>query len=241
MIRKIVYGFLCASLVCIALVTILLILQNRKLKTAIEIVTKQSTNLQHFVDSCQAKEQRIQDMVTTIVEAYPLTDLSPHETRYYCILIDDFAQRYNIPWEVYIALIRMESNFDPTHKSDKDCRGMMQLLESTGRDVAKTLGIRYRDTKTCWYDVVNMILGCTYFSEEAKKEADGKPIQAAHLKHAIRFYLGGPDYPRKVGDNQQYIGEYSSSVWSETSNLHHMFKGIQISHTDSMASWEEKK
>jgi hypothetical protein len=53
-------------------------------------------------------------------------------------LIDEMAERYQVPATLVTAVIRAESNFDPRAISPKGARGLMQLMPAT----AARLGVR---------------------------------------------------------------------------------------------------
>lgn len=162
------------------------------------------------------RQQRLECMTKTLIVAYKL---SKWEAYYYCTLFDDFSLRYNIPWEIFAATIRVESNFNPSAKSDAGCKGLMQLKESTAEELATSLDIRYND-KTLWNDILNIILGSTYLSTHIKEKG---------IKEGVKTYLGGPDYKRNVKKNhgtRTYVKEYKVSVLSEYDKLSLMFRGV---------------
>lgn len=162
------------------------------------------------------KEYRLECMIKTLMIAYKL---SKWESYYMCIMFDDFSIKYEIPWEIFPAIIRVESNFNPSAKSPKDCFGLMQLKKSTAKEIADRLGIRFND-KTVWNDFVNIILGSTYLCTLADK---------GDLKGGVKGYLGGPDYKKSIKSNhdtRKYVREYKTTVMSEYEKLSLMFRGV---------------
>ena len=168
----------------------------------------------------ETRDTHIQNMEKTLKVVY---DLSDYEAHYYSIMFDDFSAKYRIPWEAYPALVRIESNFNPTLCSPKKAKGMTQVLEGTARPVADKMGIRYNEA-ILWNEVLNMSIGFTYFSEGFQEKKDD-PENVA-LEHAIRRYLGGPDYLKYQDQNKVYVGEYKSTVWQEYIRLSYIYKGI---------------
>ncbi len=159
----------------------------------------------------------INSMAKTLMVAY---NLSKWEAHYYAIIFDDFSKFFNTPWEIYPAVVRIESNFKCNVGSPKGAKGMMQLLEATGKGVADEYGIEYIPNQTLWNTTINLILGCGYLSKNIKEKG---------LEGGVKSYLGGPDYLKAVKSNKiasQYIGEYKSTVWKEYRELTCIFKGI---------------
>lgn len=163
------------------------------------------------------EEERIKDMIKTLTKTY---NLSRFEARYYAVILNDFSQYYRIPWEVYAAVIRIESNFNGTVCSPKGAKGIMQLLEPTGRGVANELGINYTESQSLWNELINITLGCSYLS---------KAIKSKGLEGGICVYLGGPDYLKSIQNNKdadKYLSQYKSTVWKEFVLLSYIFRGI---------------
>jgi soluble lytic murein transglycosylase len=63
-----------------------------------------------------------------------------------------------------LAITRQESGFDPGVRSGANARGMMQLLPSTARIVARKIGVGYSDARLYEADY-NMTLGSAYLGE----------------------------------------------------------------------------
>jgi soluble lytic murein transglycosylase len=190
---------------------IFMMLSNIKEKTA-EIVVVRG-QLQLFLD----KEIRLKNMQLTLLVNYRISE---YEAKYYSIIYDDFAIQYSIPWEIYPTIVRIESNFDPTAKSDKGAGGLTQLMPNTAKAVAKRLGIKFVPGETLWNDIHNMIIGFTYLS-------DG--ILENGLEHGVKRYLGGPGYSKtekKKGDMYSYIGRYRTSVKEEFDRNQFIYMGV---------------
>jgi hypothetical protein len=184
--------------------------QNQDLKK--KIVAEQEKNRTSLL-----YEKCLNNMAKTLMVAY---GLSKWEAHYYSVIYYDFSKHDNIPWEIYPAVTRIESNFKCNVGSPKGAKGMMQLLEGTGKDVAENLGIEYVPNQTLWNTVINLALGCAYLSNN---------IQEKGLDGGVKSYLGGPDYLKSVKSNKnanQYIGEYKTTVWKEYKELSYIFRGI---------------
>jgi len=166
-------------------------------------------------------------MAKTLVVAY---NISTYEARYYSTVFYEFSDKYDVPWEIYPALIRIESNFKPGLRSSKGAKGLMQILEGTGRDVARKIGVNFIPEETLWNETLNLVIGMTYLTDAIKRDTTESDSSA--LAHGIKTYLGGPDYVKALkeasGENAKYIGVYKSTVWDEYTKLRYIYKGVQF-------------
>ena len=67
------------------------------------------------------------------------------------------------------SLIRQESEFNPQAISNKSAYGLMQLLPSVGRSMAKAEGIKHFETSQLLDPNVNIQLGCRYLKQTMDK------------------------------------------------------------------------
>jgi hypothetical protein len=185
---------------------LLLFYDRKALLKEIDTLKKTSDHLSTY----REKELRIERMEKAVRVCF---DMSAYEAHYYCIIYDDFSVKYDIPWEIYPAIIRIESNFDPTVMSAKSAKGIAQVLESTGKDVAEKIGIEYRPNSTLWNDLLCQIIGFTYLSEAIKKSG---------LDDGVKTYLGGPGFDSGRKD----IGSYRTTVKKEYDRLTYIYKGV---------------
>ena len=70
---------------------------------------------------------------------------------------------YELDPYIVAALIAQESTFDPNARSVADAWGLMQILPSTGRRLARALGIRGFTTSMLTNGEINIRLGTLYF------------------------------------------------------------------------------
>lgn len=163
------------------------------------------------------RRERRKCIAQTMVLAY---GISQWEAFHYAIVFDQYSIYYQIPWEVYAAIIRVETNFNPTLTSKAGCRGLMQIKESTGEPIAKKLDIRWKEKKTLFNEFCNIAIGSYYLSENILKKKD--------INLGIKCYLGGPDYLKSIKDNAEtftYVKEYKTRVAKEYEQLSYMFRG----------------
>ena len=84
-----------------------------------------------------------------------------------------------------VALIRQESSFNPTATSRVGAMGLMQVMPSTGRGLARTLGIRRFKSSMLHDPVVNIRLGAKFLADMIKTW-NGRP------DYALAAYNAGP-------------------------------------------------
>jgi soluble lytic murein transglycosylase len=87
---------------------------------------------------------------------------------YWPLLQKYSAQRGLDPY-VVAALVAQESNFDPVIISHANAIGLMQVMPTTGRGLARKLGVRPYSTKRLQEAEVNVRLGTQFFADSIRK------------------------------------------------------------------------
>ena len=117
----------------------------------------------------------------SINAANALSAATAHAFRYplpYRDIIDKYSARFNLERAFVYALIRRESRFMPQARSSARARGLMQILPSTAKLVARQHGYgRYRLSRLTRVDT-NVIIGTTYLHDLAKR-FNAHPVQVA--------------------------------------------------------------
>jgi peptidoglycan lytic transglycosylase len=131
----------------------------------------------------------------------------------------DFTARYVVPFrEVFahhalrwkleepwvLGVVRQESRFIADAKSPAGANGLMQLMPSTARWVARQLGIKLSSSKVR-EPTLNVTLG-TYYLKQVLKDLEGNPVLAAAA------YNAGPKRARKWRDTKPLEG----AIYAET-------------------------
>ena len=55
--------------------------------------------------------------------------------------VEKYSEEYNVDKYLVFAIIKAESNFEPTAVSHKEAKGLMQLMYPTAEDVAKKVNV----------------------------------------------------------------------------------------------------
>lgn len=173
------------------------------------------------------RKTKLENIEKTILERYQF--LSHLEVHYYSIIFLEFAEKYDMPWEVLAALVRVESNFDPSLRSSKGAKGMTQVIEQTGKQIAKEIGVDYKFNKTLWNDILNMIIGFSYFGKHYQISLEKGGTVDETVKETIGIYLGGPNFKKRLNSTRIYVNEYQTTVYQEYRTLCWMFQGISAS------------
>ncbi|MCZ6523941.1 MAG: lytic transglycosylase domain-containing protein [Alphaproteobacteria bacterium] len=129
-----------------------------------------------------------------------------------------------------LAVARQESEFNPKAVSNRDARGLMQLLPATAKVMSRQLKLRYDKNKLTedpWY---NARLGSAFLAELIERH-DGSYVLA------LAAYNAGPSRVKRwlkaYGDPR--TGEVDALDWielvpfAETRNyLHRVLEGLQV-------------
>ena len=86
----------------------------------------------------------------------------------YSEYVSKYSQEYEIDENLIYALIKAESNFDANAVSNKDAQGLMQLMYSTAKDVAKKSGIELTEENILEPET-NINIGTKYISTLLEK------------------------------------------------------------------------
>ena len=87
----------------------------------------------------------------------------------YWPLLQKYAEQRGLDPYVVAALVAQESNFDPAVVSPAKAWGLMQVLPSTGRNLARKLGVHPFSTKRLTEAEVNVRLGTQFFADSIRR------------------------------------------------------------------------
>ena len=96
-----------------------------------------------------------------------------------------FSDQNSLDPYLVASLIRQESEFNPNAISHANAVGLMQLLPSTGKHVAKELKLRHFNPSELYTPTVNLQLGTRYFKTMVDKFGS--------FEYALAAYNAGSD------------------------------------------------
>ena len=124
----------------------------------------------------------------------------------YQTTINTYAKSYQVPQEFIYAIIRQESGFKDDAVSCAGARGLMQVMPTTARVVAKQLRIDYKDKAELFSWQKNLNIGIAYLKHLTKRFNDHPLLIAA-------AYNAGP---RQVNYWLKNHSDQDMDIWIET-------------------------
>ena len=86
----------------------------------------------------------------------------------YSEYVEKYSSEYEVDKYLIYACIKAESNFNQKAESKKGAKGLMQLMDSTGQEIAKGLGMTI-DNDDLFKPEINIKLGTKYISRMIQK------------------------------------------------------------------------
>jgi len=117
------------------------------------------------------------------------------------------SERHALDPNLVVAVIHVESRFDPSAFSSAGAIGLMQILPSTGAELAQRVGLPWRGERTLFDPVLNVRLGTAYLRELTDRYGSTRVALAAynwgpgHIDGRLRSGTPMPSvYPTLVFD-----------------------------------------
>lgn len=121
-------------------------------------------------------------------------------------IVERQAKRFGLDPLLVLAVIQVESRFDPAAVSTRGAVGLMQIQPPTGRDLALTLGLEWTGDELLLDPEINILLGCAYLRQLIDRFGDQDAALAA--------YCSGPTLVESRRDQRGRIPlAYSDRVW----------------------------
>jgi soluble lytic murein transglycosylase-like protein len=128
-------------------------------------------------------------------------------------IVERYSRRFHVDPLMVLAVIQVESRFDPNAVSAQGAVGLMQLQGVTARGLASDLGLEWTGDDLLYDPDVNVMLGCAYLRQLLDRFDDQDAALAA--------YCSGPTYVEARRDaNARIPLAYSDRVWDVLTALH---------------------
>jgi len=131
---------------------------------------------------------------------------SPGQRETVIPIVDRYARRFQLDPLMVLAVIQVESRFDPSAVSPQGAIGLMQIQGPTARDLAMDLGLQWTGDDLLFEPDLNVMLGCAYLRRLMDRFGDQDAALAA--------YCSGPTLVESRRDaNGRLPLAYSDRVW----------------------------
>jgi soluble lytic murein transglycosylase-like protein len=127
-------------------------------------------------------------------------------------IVERYARRFRVDPLMVLAVIQVESRFDPAAMSSQGAVGLMQLQAGTARGLAADLGLEWTSDDLLFDPDVNVLLGCAYLRQLIDRFGERDAALAA--------YCSGPTFVEALrGTNGHIPLAYSDRVWEVLNTL----------------------
>ncbi len=131
--------------------------------------------------------------------------LSREEATALAHAVQQEARRYDLDWRLLLAIIRVESGFDPRARSPRGAVGLMQVMPAAFEDVVTDLGWADRDPEALEDPRVNVRVGAHYLFIQVRRFGD--------LEKAVQAYYLGPSRISNLSGEWERLGrQYVETV-----------------------------
>jgi soluble lytic murein transglycosylase-like protein len=138
-------------------------------------------------------------------------------------LVRRAAQRHQVPEDLILGLILVESGFQPDARSPVGARGLMQLMPATARSLARRLGL---DDYEITDPGFNIEAGTYYLAYLLQR------FQSEDL--ALAAYNGGPTRMARLVAQGRGLPEYSRRYVAAVQGARRRFQGAEsMDHGDA--------
>ena len=115
------------------------------------------------------------------------------------------ARRHELPVDLLVALMHVESRFDNFAVSPVGAMGLMQILPATGEELAAELGIAWLGPQTLFDPLANVKLGTAYLKWLERRYG--------RLEVALAAYNWGPGrIDRRLQSGRPLPADYAQDV-----------------------------
>ncbi|MGL4848281.1 MAG: lytic transglycosylase domain-containing protein [Clostridium sp.] len=118
-----------------------------------------------------------------------------------------YSEEFGVDPKFVDAVIKTESNFNPNAKSNVGAKGLMQITDETGSDIAEKLGISNFEPSMLYDPNISIMFGTYYLSRLIQRfNNDPTLVIAAYNAGGgnVESWLNNPEYS-KNGTSLDYI------------------------------------
>ncbi|HGY56095.1 MAG TPA: tetratricopeptide repeat protein [Caldithrix abyssi] len=144
---------------------------------------------------------------------------------YYDNEIEKYAKRYGLEKELILAVIKQESKYEPGALSWANAWGLMQLIPSTAKDMARLAGIRLSDNRQLYDPELNIHLGSLYLKQLARQFNGRKEWMLAAYNagpHRVKRWRKIPGSERidvfieniEFSETRDYVRKVMKNYWA---------------------------
>ena len=124
----------------------------------------------------------------------------------------EYSQKYNLDPYLVFAVINAESGFDKHATSSKNARGLMQITESTAKEVNEiTNSVDSLNEENIYNEDINIELGCQY-------------LASLISRYNGNYYLAICSYNAGIGNVDKWISQGQISQDLNTTDVELPFK-----------------
>ncbi len=164
-------------------------------------------NQNQLIGSQKGEIQRLQEYIRHLEERLGiLTEIRSHRPSLprevataLAHAVQQEARRYDLDWRLLVAIIRVESGFNPRARSPRGALGLMQVMPATFKEVATEVGWADRDPDELEDLRVNVRVGAHYLFTLVRRFGD--------LETAVAAYYLGPSRIRTPSEKWERLGQ----------------------------------
>ncbi len=138
-------------------------------------------------------------LATAHQETVPRAALELFYPRAFSDEVTRVAGEQSLPASLVFGIVHQESGFDPVAKSRSGARGLMQIMPSTGKELARRLGMSY-SAQMLFEPDYSLRLGTTYFRQMLAMFDN-------RVELALAGYNSGPGRIQRLWREQKSSGE----------------------------------
>lgn len=165
-----------------------------------EITAEKASFLRSVVAKSLTTEE--QDKMVEIAKAISVcsSSLDEGDIASFANVVRKESKKYGYDWELILAIIRTESQFNVRAISNKGAIGLMQVMPSTAKWLSSQLGLEYGGLNSLYDPEYNVKLGTHYLHMMHQKFGDIEKAIAAYNRGPtglVRYLNQGKKFPSR--------------------------------------------